>query len=448
MVPLGSAPVLLSGWGRYPRQECLVATPRTIPETVACMSSLKPLIARGNGRSYGDASFGPGLTIDTRHLDRLLAFDQETGGLTCEAGVLLSDIVDVFAARGWFSPVTPGTKFVTVGGMVASDVHGKNHHLAGSFCDHVLSLRLALGDGAVLTCSRTENTDLFAATCGGMGLTGILLDVTFRMIPVQTSRIIQETRRVPNLAAVIELFEAEAHRTYSVAWIDCLASGADLGRSVIVFGEHAIPDELGPEETKAPFFRPPARNRRVPFVFPAFVLNRLSVSLFNRLYYRLQAPGPRTVDLEQYFYPLDRVENWNKIYGRHGFIQYQCVLPLEASRDGLTALLTEIARVGEASFLAVLKRLGRESFGHLSFPREGYTLALDFPTKPETFRLLDRLDAIILEGGGRIYLAKDARMGAPMMRAGYAKLEAFRAVRRRYGIERRFRSALSERLEL
>jgi FAD/FMN-containing dehydrogenase len=332
--------------------------------------------------------------------------------------------------------------------MVASDVHGKNHHLAGSFCDHVLSLRLALGDGAVLTCSRTENTDLFAATCGGMGLTGILLDVTFRMIPVQTSRIIQETRRVPNLAAVIELFEAEAHRTYSVAWIDCLASGADLGRSVIVFGEHAIPDELGPEETKAPFFRPPARNRRVPFVFPAFVLNRLSVSLFNRLYYRLQAPGPRTVDLEQYFYPLDRVENWNKIYGRHGFIQYQCVLPLEASRDGLTALLTEIARVGEASFLAVLKRLGRESFGHLSFPREGYTLALDFPTKPETFRLLDRLDAIILEGGGRIYLAKDARMGAPMMRAGYAKLEAFRAVRRRYGIERRFRSALSERLEL
>jgi FAD/FMN-containing dehydrogenase len=332
--------------------------------------------------------------------------------------------------------------------MVASDVHGKNHHGAGSFCDHVVSLRLALGDGTVLTCSPHEHPELFAATCGGMGLTGLVLEVTFRLVPVRTSVIVQETIRAPDLAAAMEIFEREVGRTYSVAWIDCLASGPDLGRSVIVLGEHAAPDDLEPGRCDAPFARPPARTRRVPVDFPAFALNRLSVSLFNRLYYGTHGPGRKLVDLDPYFYPLDAIQDWNRIYGRGGFVQYQCVLPLETSRDGLEALLTEIARVGLASFLAVLKRLGRESFGYLSFPREGYTLALDFPANPDTFALLERLDRIVLEGGGRLYLAKDARMSAPMFRAGYPRLAQFNAVRRRYGVERRFRSALAERLEL
>jgi FAD/FMN-containing dehydrogenase len=281
-----------------------------------------------------------------------------------------------------------------------------------------------------------------------MGLTGTLLEVTFRMLSVRTSRIVQEAVRAPNLAAAIDVFEAGVKRTYSVAWIDCLATGADLGRSVIIFGEHAAPEDLDPCQRGVPFARPRPRIARIPVDFPACALNRLSVSIFNRLYYRLQTPGQKVVDLDRYFYPLDAILDWNRIYGRHGFVQYQCVLPLETSRDGLTALLTEIARVGGASFLAVLKRLGRESFGYLSFPREGFTLALDFPIKSETLALLDRLDEIVLDGGGRIYLAKDARMSARMLRAGNPRLEQFNIVRRRYDLERRFRSALSERLEI
>jgi FAD/FMN-containing dehydrogenase len=440
--------VPLTGWGRYPRRDCEVAAPTDPAAAAAARAPARPLIARGNGRSYGDASFGPGLTVDMRRLGRLIAFDEATGELTCEAGALLSEIVAVFTPRGWFPPVTPGTKFVTVGGMVASDVHGKNHHGAGSFCDHVLSVRLALGDGTILTCSQAENADLFAATCGGMGLTGTLLTVTFRLIPVRSSKILQETVRAPDLAAAIDIFEAGAARTYSVAWIDCLASGANLGRSVIIFGEHAAPQDLDPAEQATPFARPSPRGKRVPVDFPTVALNRLSVSLFNQVYYRLQKPGRKVVDIDPYFYPLDAIQDWNRIYGRHGFLQYQCVLPLETSRDGLTALLTEIARVGQASFLAVLKRLGRESFGYLSFPREGYTLALDFPANPETFALLDRLDRIVTEAGGRLYLAKDARMRAPMLRSGYPRLEQFNAVRQRYGLDGRFRSALSDRLEI
>ncbi|GGH17341.1 oxidoreductase [Alsobacter metallidurans] len=407
-----------------------------------------PVIARGAARSYGDASFGPGLTLDMRRLDHVTAFDAASGVMTCEAGVLLSDVIRLWTPRGWFPPVTPGTKFVTIGGMIASDVHGKNHHLAGSFGDHVISFRLALGDGSVATCSRTENVDLFEATCGGMGLTGVILEATFRMIPVRSARIMQETQRAPNLAAAMDLFEAGSERTYSVAWIDCLATGAELGRSAVIFGDHASPDDFDSDARSAPFSRRTPNKRRIPLDFPGFALNRASVSAFNKLYYKRQAPGRRLVDLEPYFYPLDAIQDWNRIYGQRGFVQYQCVLPLATSRDGLAALLTEIARAGDPSFLAVLKRLGRESFGLLSFPLEGYTLALDFPATDRTFGLLDRLDDITLEAGGRLYLTKDARMRRAMLEASYPRLDRFRAVREQYGFTTRFRSALSDRLGL
>lgn len=436
----------LSGWGRYPRQDCLVIAPSS-PEQVTTLlqAGTCNVIARGNGRSYGDANFNSGLTIDTRNLNRLLAFDELTGSITCEAGVFLSDLVKLFIPRGWFPPVTPGTKFVTVGGMVASDVHGKNHHISGSFCDHVQSLRLTLGEGRILTCSRLQNADLFAATCGGMGLTGIVLDVTFRMVPIYSSRIVQEKRLAPNLATAIELFEGAPQPTFSVAWIDSLATGANLGRSVVLFGEHALVDPRAPEQASGSVSR---RVRRLPLDLPSFALNRMSVSLFNGLYYWLQRSGSSLVDLDSYFYPLDAIEDWNRIYGRRGFVQYQCVLPLETSRDGLRELLTKISRAGQPSFLTVLKRLGSASFGHLSFPMEGYTLALDFPAKPDTFRLLDHLDEIVVACEGRIYLAKDARMKPQVMEAGYSRLDTFRQVRRRYGIDGIFRSALSDRLEI
>jgi FAD/FMN-containing dehydrogenase len=435
----------LSGWGRYPRAMCSVIEP-------AGTASLPPLnggvIARGNGRSYGDASLGQGLTLASAKLDRMLAFDPATGTLTCEGGVRLSDIIAAMLPRGWFPTVTPGTKFVTVGGMVASDVHGKNHHGAGSFCDHLDWIDLAIGDGQVRRCSHAENPDLFAATCGGMGLTGVVLRACFRLLPVETSRIRQSVHRTRDLAETMALFEANNHRTYSVAWIDCLASGAALGRSVVSLGEHALVGDLAPADRAAPLSWRPLKPKTVPIDLPGFALGRLSVKAFNAVYYRAQRAGPGVVDFNPYFYPLDALLEWNRIYGRRGFVQYQCVLPLETSEPGLRRLLTEIAGRGSASFLAVLKRMGHQSFGMMSFPRPGYTLALDFPATTGSFALLDELDAITLDHGGRVYLAKDARTSARGIAAGYPRLDEFRAVRARHGLSGRFRSLQSERLEI
>jgi hypothetical protein len=258
-----------------------------------------------------------------------------------------------------------------------------------------------------------------------MGLTGVILRATFRLIHIETSRIDQTIIQAPNLDRAMEVFEGSQQSTYSVAWIDCLASGAALGRSAVILGEHATLDSLSTRDRSTPFGRAKRSTRRVPIDFPAFVLNRRSVGLFNRMYYRTQRPGRTTVDFDPYFYPLDALRDWNRIYGRKGFVQYQCALPLSASRAGLEQLLTQIARSGAGSFLAVLKRLGCQSFGYLSFPMEGYTLALDFPAKPETFRLLNNLDDIVAAHGGRLYLTKDARASARVIAAGYPQLQAF-----------------------
>lgn len=437
----------LSGWGRFPVLDCMVSDAATAGEAARRPSNARA-IARGNGRSYGDSSLAPSCTIDVRKLDRLLAFNDATGELACEAGTLLSDVIDVFVPRGWFPPVTPGTKFVTIGGMIASDVHGKNHHRAGSFCDYVTSVDVAIGDDEVVHCSRSENAEFFAATCGGMGLTGIILRAVFSLVPIATAQIEQKVRRSANIEGAMEVFEASHNSTYSVAWVDCLASGPNLGRSAVTLGEHVAVDRLPASYRLNPFHRPAPRTLRVPMDFPHFALNKVVVRLFNALYYRLQKPKTTLVDLDPYFYPLDALLDWNRMYGRRGLVQHQCVLPLDASRDGLVELLRTVARDGSASFLAVLKRLGRGSFGYLSFPMEGYTLTLDFPAKPETLRLLDRLDAIVLAHGGRLYLAKDARASPRMIAAGYPKLALLQEVRRRYGLEQRFGSAQSARLEL
>jgi FAD/FMN-containing dehydrogenase len=381
-------------------------------------------------------------------MDRMLAFDAATGLLTCEGGTLLSDIIDTFVPRGWFAPVTPGTKFVTIGGMIASDVHGKNHHVSGSCCDHVSSIDLAIGDGDVLHCSRNENAELFAATCGGMGLTGVILRATLRLLPIETSQIEQTIVRAANLDDAMEVFDANQQVTYSVAWIDSFAPQGMLGRSIVVLAEHAVRDRLPPDTREAPYRRRSRAAFRLPFDLPAFVLNGRSVKVFNALYYRRHVPGTSVIDLDPFFYPLDAVHDWNRMYGRAGFVQYQCALPLAASREGVLELLTRISRAELGSFLAVLKRFGRSSFGHLSFPMEGYTLALDFPVKERTFELLDALDAVVAEHGGRVYLTKDARAKPSAIVAGYPRLEAFRRVRDRYALRRRFQSLQSRRLEL
>lgn len=438
----------LAGWGRYPVVDCVVYQPADQQALALVVGHLGDSLARGNGRSYGDASLNPAATIDMRRIDRLIDFDAATGALTCEAGVLLTDLVDSMTRRGWFPPVTPGTRMVTIGGMIASDVHGKNHHGAGSFCDHVDWIDLALGDGRVLRCSRTDHADLFAATCGGMGLTGIILRAQFNMLRIATAVVRQRTLLAPDLARAFDLFEQSLDWTYSVAWIDCMAPDRSLGRSAILLGEHASPDDLPAKRRATPLIRRMRTPKRVPIDFPDSALSGINVRIFNKLYYAKQRTGDALVELDPYFYPLDAILEWNRIYGRRGFVQYQCVLPLAESKAGMTRLLREIAKVGAGSFLAVLKRMGPQSIGMLSFPMEGYTLALDFPATAANFALLDRLDKITVEHHGRIYLAKDARVDPATFAAGYPQLDAFRAVRVLYGVDQHFSSLLSRRLDL
>jgi FAD/FMN-containing dehydrogenase len=439
--------VRLAGWGNYPTLDCrTVELPRG-PEALVQLAAEASLIARGNGRSYGDAALSRAATILMGRRDRFLAFEPTTGLLTCESGVLLADVLDVFVPRGWFPPVTPGTKFVTIGGMIAADVHGKNHHQAGSFCRHVTELELLRGDGEIVRCSREVEPALFEATCGGMGLTGIILSASFRMLPIETAWIRQEQVRCPDLAATMDAFDASHAWTYSVAWIDTLARGRAAGRSVVFRGEHAKVDELPPARRPTPFGFRRRRAKRFPFFLPQFVLSRLTVSAFNAVLYQVWRSGAGLIDYDRFFYPLDAILEWNRMYGRKGFAQYQCVLPLERSRAGLPLLLDEIARAGWGSFLAVLKLLGEQDTGTLSFPMRGYTLALDFAVRPGLRELFARLDEIVAGHGGRLYLAKDAMMPPALLARTYAGLPAFRAIRAAHGAAR-FSSALAERLGL
>ena len=438
----------LSGWGRWPRRACMTAPLQDRPVDPAQGAA----IARGLGRAYGDAAMNLGMTLMGASRDRILSFDVQTGVLVAEGGLALADLLAVFVPRGWFVPVTPGTQFVTLGGVAAADAHGKNHHVAGSFGDHVLWLDLACADGTRRRCSPDENTDLFNATLGGMGLTGHILTVALRLVPVTSAYMIQRTIPACSLAEAMQAFEDNLDVTYSVAWIDCLAQGAARGRSLVMLAEHAAPDDLIGALRDNPFSLPPRQQRRMPMDAPSWALNRHSIAAFNRLYYKAGARKTQaeTVDYDRFFYPLDAIQDWNRLYGRRGFAQYQCALPLATSYDGLLALLDVISSAGAGSFLAVLKRFGDGAPQRpLSFPIAGYTLALDFALYPETLTLFDRLDEIVVRHGGRLYLSKDSRMTRTTFDAGYgAAADRFRALRRDTGAADTFRSLLSNRLAL
>jgi len=438
----------LAGWGRYPRHPSEMLYPASPDDIPRLMASQSGLVARGNGRAYGDAAIGESVTLSALGLDRIRAFDP-TGRIRVEAGTKLSDLLDVVVPRGFFPPVVPGTKFVTVGGMIASDVHGKNHHRDGGFGDHVESLTLALPDGGTVTCSRNENPELLSATIGGMGLTGTILDATFRLRRIETGWMRQETTVAPDLDSAIHALESTSGATYSVAWIDCLARGASLGRSLIFAAEHATRQDVDALRADAESFPSTKLGRlSVPFDLPSFTLNRLSVSAFNELYFRagaMKAGYPFLVHWDPYFFPLDGLGNWNRIYGRRGFLQYQCVIPREHAAPVLRGILKHVSKHGNASFLAVLKQLG-PSHGHLSFPLEGFTLALDLPVSDHVFPLLDELDRSVIESGGRLYLAKDSRQSPATFEAGYPGLSRFRDVRKTIGAVGKISSRLSIRL--
>ncbi len=441
----------LSGWGRYPVLECRVAHLRAREDLSGLLDRGGTLIARGNGRAYGDAALNPALTLSMRGMDRMRAFDSETGLLDCEAGASLADILKTFMPRGWFPPVVPGTKFVTVGGMIAADVHGKNHHRDGAFGAHVEALTLATADGRIRECSRTENADLFHATCGGMGLTGVILSARFRLRRIETAFVKAETVAARDLDETMAVFEESRDWPCSVAWIDCLARGAKRGRALVTRGAFMERGALPRRLASAPLCRPAEGGFAVPVDAPSAALNRFSIGAFNALHYRWGRArgGAHPVHADRFFFPLDRIGAWNRLYGRGGFVQYQCVLPKAESRSGLAALLDRIAAAGGGSFLAVLKLFGSVGDGLLSFPMEGYTLALDFPMRARTPALLDALDAIAHERGGRVYLAKDACCTPERIRRGYPRLDAFAAIRAAAAVSpTRFESALSRRLAL
>lgn len=439
----------LSGWGRYPVLEARVHRPRSIEAIQGLVASEPSLIARGNGRAYGDSAINSGATVEMRHLNKMIAFDQTSGQLVAEAGVLLGDIIAAFLPRGWFLMVTPGTKFVTLGGAIAADVHGKNHHKDGSFRACVDWIDVMGASGAIQRCSREEDPVLFNHTLGGMGLTGIVLSAAIRLRAVETGWIRQTIIPAQDLKAAMSALEEAQDATYSVAWIDCFGTGVDLGRSLVMLGEHAAVGDLKPGSARAPFETKSRRKLAVPFDFPAIALNRFSGRAFNALYYWAGArkTGARLIDWDGYFYPLDAILEWNRVYGRKGFAQFQCVMPVDRSEAGLSMLLEEIGKAGSGSFLAVLKRFGPQD-SPFSFPMEGYTLALDFPVSARTLALLQRLDQITIDHGGRFYLAKDSRMTAATFRTAEKRLDDFRGMREGRGAFRQFRSAQAERLEI
>ena len=392
----------ISGWGRYPVIDSEIYEYRTDKQPFDSIDGGKPLIAFGNGRSYGDSALSEKV-LRMRPANRMLKFDEISGTLTCEAGVLLSEILETFLPRGWFLKITPGTKKVTVGGAIASDVHGKNHHLDGAFSESVEKLQLMLPNGTVKTCSRTENSELFHATCGGMGLTGIILEATINLKKVESNTITQHTIKTASLPETFQVFEEYHDMPYSVAWVDCAASGDSLGRSLLNIGRFKKDGNFG---YKA------AYKLNIPVQFPGFVLNNGSIKAFNQIYYdkTRKKAKPRDVSVDSFFYPLDSIQNWNRLYGGKGPLQYQFVLPKKASLDGIMQILQFLQKNELYSALGVLKLFGKENPNLLSFPMEGYTLALDFKITSTLLTVLDELDQIVSELGGRIYLAKDCRM--------------------------------------
>lgn len=411
----------VSSWGRLSAEPHHVFSARDLPALQqALRHSSNPGLAHGMGRSYGDACLNPGGTLWlTGGLDHFIAFDEDNGRLVCEAGVLLRDIQRLAVPRGWMLPVTPGTQLVTVGGAIANDVHGKNHHVLGSFGDHVLRLTLLRTNGETIECGPHERSDWFAATVGGVGLTGIITQAELQLRRTPGPWLDTETLAYANLDEFFQLADAsEAHWEHTVSWIDCISGGG--GRGVFMRGNPIV---------TAPRPLPTAQQRTMPLVSPVSLVNRLSLRPFNMAYYHLKKwrAGRAITHYEAFFYPLDNLLEWNRMYGPRGFFQYQSVVPRAVGRDAIQAMLREIARSGDGSFLAVLKTFGnRQPVGMLSFAQPGVTLALDFPNHgARTHRLFERLDAIVREAQGRIYLAKDARMPRELFEAGYPRLPEF-----------------------
>ncbi|WMD03718.1 FAD-binding oxidoreductase [Streptomyces sp. FXY-T5] len=442
----------VTGWGRTAPTAAGLIRPRSYEEAAAAVRDCgaRGGIPRGLGRAYGDAAQNAGGSVlDMTALDRVHAIDADGGTVLCDAGVSLHRLMEVLLPLGWFVPVTPGTRYVTVGGAIGADIHGKNHHVSGSFARHVLALELLTADGEIRTV--IPGTPLFDATAGGMGLTGVILTATIRLQPVETSLMSVDTERATDLDDLMARLAATDHRyRYSVAWIDLLARGAATGRAVLTRGDHAPLDALPARLRRDPLaFRTP-RLPATPEILPEGLLSRTTVGLFNELWYR-KAPRARTGRLQRisgFFHPLDGVPHWNRVYGRGGFVQYQFVVG-HGREDTLRRIVRRISEHRCPSFLAVLKRFGEADPGWLSFPVPGWTLALDIPAGlPGLGAFLDELDEEVAAAGGRVYLAKDARLRPELLATMYPRLDDFRELRAELDPHGVFVSDLARRLSL
>ncbi len=431
----------LSGWGRVP----IVEGREIRSEQLARITTDVPL-TRGLGRAYGDSALpapSDRVVAGSVLADRILAFDADTGVLRAEAGFSLDRLYRVFLPHGWYTPVSPGTRFVTLGGMVAADVHGKNHHRDGCIGEHVRELTMRVADGRIVTCSREIEPELFRATIGGMGLTGHILEVVLQLVRVPSPWILQQAERVPNIEAFIDRLRESAHSwPMTVGWIDGVARGAALGRGVLLCGRWAEPHEARPE------FPALRRTVSIPIDLPAAALNPTVVRWFNTGYYHRHPAHPTQslVSPESFLYPLDAVGAWNRAYGRRGFVQYQCVLPEAGGHRAVRAFMDVVVKHGRASFLSVIKDCGPEGTGMLSFPMPGISIALDMPFEGVTQALIDEMNRLVIEQGGRIYLAKDALTRGDDFRAMESRLDRFLGVRRTWDPAGRIRSAQSVRL--
>ena len=394
----------ITGWGNtFPIKSKSILNIRKVQDAIAGGT---PFIARGLGRSYGDSAVYP-IHFDTTVLNRFIAFDKQRGLLTAQAGVSLADIIDLIVPHGWFLAVTPGTKFVTLGGAIASDVHGKNHHKDGCFSEYCTQIAYINADGK--TCTITKQDTEFTHVCGGMGLFGVIIWATLQLIPITSPYINQITYKAHNIDHMLDLFECHHNSTYMVAWIDCLSGGKGL----VMCGEH--------DRQNAPLVYLTKKHKRMPWL-PHFVLNSVSIKMFNRIYFHKVCGQKKhqTVHMDSFFYPLDSIHNWNRMYGRRGFVQYQCVVPKTATgRQALIDMLQIISSHKQRAFLSVLKTMGEANKNILSFPMHGYTLAMDFKYSKKLHLLTRQLDEIVVTSGGRLYLAKDALMTSEMMQKTY-----------------------------
>jgi len=428
----------LMSWGMYPKVNNTVLKYDKEERLKQIISQYNALIPYGNGRSYGDSALSSYI-INVKPHDHFINFDEKSGLLHVQAGVLLSEILESFVPRGWFLKVTPGTKLITVGGAIASDVHGKNHHVEGCFSECIKEFEIMLADGDVVICSKEATPELFKATCGGMGLTGVVLDAKIYLKKINSQYIDQTTIKTKNLKETFEAFEEYSHKPYSVAWIDCLAKDDEIGKCLLMVGDFRDDGNLKYKTKK---------QKSIPFNFPSFALNNWSVRAFNWLYYGKAKDGvsKQKVDIDTFFYPLDAIGHWNRIYGKNGFTQYQFILPKETSYEGLEEILTAISKSGKGSFLAVLKLYGKANENYLSFPIEGYSLALDFKIEKGLFELLDQLDEIVVKYQGRIYLTKDVRVNKETFEKGYPQIETFRQYRKENEMDIKFQSLQSKRV--